>query len=87
VIVWLGFVLGILAWVVARQTSAVVTASELEERRNERRVLEGRKAQLLRRISTAESRAILIPRARALGLRPAADSELVILEALPGERR
>ena len=78
---WLGFVLGVLAWVVARQTSAVVTAAELERLRNERSVLEGRRAELLRRLREAESRAVLVPRAESLGLRLPDDSSIVILQA------
>ena len=81
VTLWLVFVLAILAWVVARQTSAVVSAGELDELRNERSVLEARRAELLRRIREAESRAVLVPRAESLGLRMPADSEIVILSA------
>lgn len=83
VTLWLVFVLAILAWVVARQTSAVVSAGELDELRNERSLLEARRAELLRRIREAESRAVLVPRAESLGLRMPADSEIVILPA-PG---
>jgi hypothetical protein len=87
VTLWLVFVLAILAWVVARQTSAVVSAGELDELRNQRSLLEARRAELLRRIREAESRAVLVPQAEALGLRLPADSEIVILPApTPGER-
>jgi hypothetical protein len=84
---WLLFVLAILVWVVARQTSAVVAAAELDSLRNERSLLEARRAQLLRRIRSAESRAVLIPHAESLGLRLPADSEIVILSAPEGEDR
>ena len=87
VTLWLVFVLAILAWVVARQTSAVVSSGELDELRNERSLLEARRAELLRRIREAESRAVLVPRAESLGLRLPADSEIVILPTpVPGER-
>jgi hypothetical protein len=87
VTLWLVFVLAILAWVVARQTSAVVSSGELDALRNQRSLLEARRAELLRRIREAESRAVLVPRAEALGLRLPADSEIVILPApTPGER-
>lgn len=87
VTLWLIFVLAILAWVVARQTSAVVSAGELDELRNQRSLLEARRAELLRRIREGESRAVLVPRAESLGLRLPADSEIVILPApAPGER-
>ena len=78
---WLGFVLGILAWVVTRQTSGVVTATELVRLRNQRSVLEGRRAALLRRVREAESRSVLVPRAESLGLRLPDDSSIVILQA------
>jgi hypothetical protein len=74
------FVLAVLVWVTARQTSAHVTARALEERRTERSVVEAQKAALMRRIREAQSRAVLIPRAESLGLRMPADSEIVMLE-------
>ena len=77
---WLFFFLGILAWVVARQTSSVVLAISLRETRARRSALEGMRADLLRRIRTASSRAVLIPRAQARGLRLPADSEIIILQ-------
>ncbi len=77
---WLLFVLAVLVWVTARQTSAHVTAGALEDRRNERSVVEAQKAQLMRRIRAAQSRAVLTPRAESLGLRVPADSEVVIVE-------
>lgn len=80
VLVWLVFVLAVLGWVVARQTSAHVTARRLDGLRTDRTVLEGEKAELLRRIREAESRAVLVPRAESLGLRHPVDSEIVILE-------
>lgn len=83
---WLGLVLTVLAWVVARQTSAVVTAAALERARAERSLLEGRRAEALRRIREAESRAVLVPRAESLGLRLPDDSAIVILQAPDGER-
>ena len=77
---WLLFGLGTLTWVVARQTSAVVLAGRLRDLRTDRSTLEARRADLLRRIRTAHSRGALIPRAKALGLRLSADSEIVILQ-------
>ena len=85
VALWLLFVLAVLLWVVARQTSAVVAGAELDSLRNHRSLLEARRAELLRRIRQAESRAVLIPRAESLGLRLPADSEIVILST-PTER-
>jgi len=64
-----------------------MTASELRNLRNERSVLQSDKAELMRRIREAESRAVLIPRAERMGLRLPADSEIVILQATSRERR
>ncbi len=77
--VWLAFALAVLAWVVARQTAAVVDAGRLDSLRVERGVLEGRRTELIERVHTAESRAVLETRAAALGLRPPVDTEIVIL--------
>ncbi|MGD8727820.1 MAG: hypothetical protein PVH40_09250 [Gemmatimonadales bacterium] len=86
VTVWLVFVLVILAWVVARQTSSHLVARRLDELRTESSVYEAQRANLLARIREAESRAVLIPRAESLGMREAADSEIVILQAPAQER-
>lgn len=83
---WLLFGLVVLAWVVARQTSAVVAAGELSDLREERVSLEARQAEFLTRIRAARSRKVLIPRAAALGLRLPADSEIVILQ-VPGTEK
>jgi hypothetical protein len=83
---WLLFALGTLAWVVARQTASVVLVTRLRETRAQRSVLEGQRAELLRRIRAAGSRAVLIPRARALGLRLPADSEIIILQVPSPEK-
>ena len=84
---WLFFFLGILAWVVARQTSSVMLARNLGGDRTRRSALEGVKSDLLRRIRTASSRAVLIPRAQAHGLRLPADSEIIILQVPNPESR
>ncbi len=84
---WLLFVLGTLAWVVSRQTASVSLAEALAELRHQRSVDEAEHAELLRRIRAGESRAVLVPRARALGLRLPADSEIVILPAPPAPER
>jgi len=79
-IAWLIAVLGVLTWVVARQTASHLLARELDDTRSERSAAEAEKAELLRRIRAAGSRAALIPRAESLGLRLPADSEIVILQ-------
>lgn len=85
--IWLVFTLAVLAWVVNRDTFGFMTASELRNLRNERSVLQSDKADLMRRIREAESRAVLIQRAERMGLRLPADSEIVILQATTRERR
>ncbi len=87
VALWLVSFLGVLAWVVARQTAAHVAATELRRVQEERSALEARRAELLRRIRTASSRAVLVPRAESLGLRLPADSEIVILRIPANEGR
>ncbi len=87
VALWLLSFLGVLMWVVARQTAAHVTATELQRVQDQRSALEARKAELLRRIREAGSRAVLVPRAESLGLRLPADSEIVILQFPEGQGR
>ena len=87
VALWLLSFLGVLTWVVARQTAAHVTATELQRVQDQRSALEARKAELLRRIREAGSRAVLVPRAESLGLRLPADSEIVILQFPEGQGR
>lgn len=84
---WLVFALGILTWVIARQTASVVLAAELAELRTERSAREAERAALQRRIREAGSRAVLVPRAERLGLRLPADSEIVILQLPEREER
>lgn len=85
--VWLVLVLATLGTVIARQTRAVVLATELAERREERAVLEAQRAELLREIRTAESRAVLVERAARLGLRLPVDSEIVLLPTISAQER
>lgn len=86
VIVWLGFALGVLLWVNARQTASVLLARELRELRARRAAVETERAALQARARAARSRAVLVPRAEAMGLRLPADSEIVTLRAEPEER-
>ena len=76
---WLVFALGMLVWVVARQTAAVVDAGRLDSLRVERSVLEAGRTEQIERVRRAESRTAVEDRAAALGLRAAVDSEIVIL--------
>ena len=80
---WLLAGLAALWAIVARQTDAHHAARELNEVRTVRASLEGRRAELERRIRTARSRAVLVPRAEDLGLRAPADSEIVLFPVPP----
>jgi len=84
---WLIYSLGILAWVVARQTAAVVLAGRLREIRNDRSALEARRTELLGRIRVGRSRATLIPRALKMGLEMPADSEITIIRVPDPDNR
>lgn len=79
VAVWLASFLGVLTWVVARQTASHVAATELRDVQAQRSSLEAQRADLLRRIRAAGSRAVLVPRAESLGLRLPTASEIVIV--------
>ena len=83
---WLLIFLVVTAGVVTRQTSAVVAAGELRALQEERQVLEADKNAALRRILEARSRSRLVPRAESLGLRMAADSEVVNFDPGTGGR-
>jgi hypothetical protein len=86
-VLWLMFVLVILAWVVRRNTDGYVVASRLDSLRTRESYLVGQRVELEYRIRRAESRAVLVPRAEALGLREPVDSEVVSLTAPEIERR
>jgi hypothetical protein len=74
-------------WIVyARQTAAIRAARELSDLRARRATLEGRRADLARRIRTAEGRAVLVPRAETrLGLHLPSDSEIILLPVPGGD--
>jgi cell division protein FtsL len=80
---WLVALLAALWLVIARQTAALNAARELNDLREERASLEGRRAELERRVRTAQSRAVLLPKARKQGLRLPADTEIILIPA-PG---
>lgn len=69
------------AWIViARQTSAIRIVRALGALHEERAGLDGRRVDLERRIRAAQSRAVLVRRARdQLGMRLPADTEIIIL--------
>ncbi len=81
---WLVALLAALWAVIARQTSALNAARTLADLREARASLEGRRADLERRVRTAESRTVLLPRARKLGLRLPADTEIILIPAPAG---
>ena len=77
--IWLVALLAALWAVIARQTASLNAARTLTELRAQRAGLEGRRSELERRIRTAGSRAVLLPRAQKLGLRLPADTEIILL--------
>ena len=80
VALWLLAFLGAAWIVIARQTRAIRTARALAAAREERAALEGRRADLERRIRITESRGVLVRRARdQLGMRLPADTEIILL--------
>ena len=82
---WLIFFLAVAAVVTGRQTAGLVLATRLSEREQFRSDLEAERAQLLQRIRTAQSRAVLIPKAQALGLELPTEAQIRTLR-LGGER-
>ncbi|HEV8265668.1 MAG TPA: hypothetical protein VGQ06_12040 [Gemmatimonadales bacterium] len=76
---WLVALLAVLWVVIARQTASLNAARALADLRQDRATLEGRRAELERRIRTAQSRAVLLPRAQRLGLRLPADTEIILV--------
>jgi cell division protein FtsL len=84
--VWLVALLAALWAVIARQTASLNAARTLTDLRAERAGLEGKRDELERRIRTASSRAVLLPRAEKLGLRLPADTEIVLVPASPPPR-
>jgi len=80
---WLVALLAALWLVIARQTAALNAARALTDLREARASLEGRRAELERRVRIAQSRSVLLPRARKLGLRLPADTEIILIPAPP----
>jgi cell division protein FtsL len=76
---WLVALLAALWVVIARQTAALNAARALADLRQERAGLEGRRADLERRVRTAQSRTVLLPRAQRQGLRLPADTEIILI--------
>ncbi len=76
---WLVALLAALWVVIARQTAALNAARALTDLREERAALEGRRAELERRVRTAQSRSVLMPRAQRQGLRLPADTEIILI--------
>src|SRR5262249_21465103 len=76
---WLVALLAALWLVIARQTAALNAARSLANLREERAALEGRRAELERRVRAGQSRAVLLPRAQKLGLRLPADTGIILI--------
>ncbi len=78
VLLWLALFLGVATVVSMRQASALKTARQLRELKDERAALEARRAELVRRIRQASGRQALGKIAEALGLHQPSDSEFVL---------
>ncbi len=76
---WLLVFLGAAALIVTRQRAAILTATRLAELRDRRQALEAARAELLRDISRATSREVLVPRMERLGLHLPSDAENIPL--------
>ncbi len=76
---WLVALLAALWVVIARQTASLNAARALADLRQERAELEGKRAALERRVRTAQSRGVLVPKARKQGLRLPADTEIILI--------
>lgn len=76
---WLVALLAALWVVIARQTAALNAARALADTREERATLEGKRADVERRVRTAQSRSVLVPRAQRQGLRLPADTEIILI--------
>lgn len=77
--VWLLVFLGAAAMIVIRQRGAILTATRLGELRERRQALEASRAELVRAISRATSRDVLVPRMERIGLHLPSDTENVPL--------
>ncbi|OLB49036.1 MAG: hypothetical protein AUI08_09265 [Gemmatimonadetes bacterium 13_2_20CM_2_65_7] len=80
---WLVALLAALWAVIARQTASLNAARALADLREQRASLEGHRADLDRRVRTAQSRSVLLPRAQRHGLRLPADTEIIFLPTTP----
>jgi hypothetical protein len=76
---WLLVFLGAAALIVVRQRGAILTATRLGELRDQRQALEATRAELLRAISRASSREVLVPRMERAGFHLPTDTENIPL--------
>ncbi len=83
---WLVFVLGTMATVVQRQTSALGVAGNNDSLKVVRIGLEAERAVQLARIRAALGRTSIGPRAEGIGLRFPVDSEIIFLDLPTGPR-
>jgi len=81
---WLVVFVCVLLAIAARQSAGFRAARRLGDLREERMVLEARRAELERQIRVASSRQVLVPLAeRTLGLHEPSDSEFTLLPVTP----
>ncbi|HET7602714.1 MAG TPA: hypothetical protein VFK36_06820 [Gemmatimonadales bacterium] len=80
-ILWLVAFLAVATVVISRQTQAHLLAGQLQEAREQRRVLEAEMAELTRAVREASSREVISQKAAAMGMRVAKGSEVTIIPA------
>ena len=79
VFLWLIVFLAVAGIVVARDTVSYRSARRLAQLRQDRVTLEAKRAELVRRVRLASSRAVLVPLAeKELGLRRPTDSQYIL---------
>lgn len=87
VILWLAAFLVTAGTVALRAQKGLATAGRLRALREERASLEARQADLQRRIRQASSRAVLVPKAEALGLHEPHAEEFDLIQLAPPTAR
>ena len=83
VLLWLALFLAVAGAVIARTSASYKISGELTRLREERTLLQARRAELERRIRAASSRQTLSDRANRAGLRQPEDSEYVLFRWPP----
>ena len=86
VVLWLALFLLVAVIVETRQLKAFELAKQLGDLRNRRRSLDATRAELVRQVTEASSRAVLMPKAESLGLHVPTDAEETLITPPPVAR-